>query len=489
MSAPETPPARPVHGPRDDFDRWMDTDRAGGRSPRLSIFAPALALPRRFTEFVSTSPGLLWVVSTVLVLAILAAGGAMAASSQSRQADLNKLVNGTEPLSYASQELFNSLSVADSVATTSFIQDGAGTGADDAAYTHALQNATQSVIRAANGIEDPSSRDMRLVLEIQQKLPDYVSLIAEAKVNNRVSNPVGGAYIAQASELMQNDLLTAASELYTRTNARVGEQQVGLTRPMWFPLSGLLAAVVMLVLAQFRLAALTNRRLNAGYGTATILMTLALLWTVGSAVVTWHAGANGLTRAAEPLETLTSVRIEAQQTRTTEALSLVRREYSDAERTSFSEHIRSIDAALDDLRDTVHDPALVDSSRELLRGWDTSHARTLTLIRDGDYPAAIRVAVAEGNGATGPDDATDPAGTAADPGAAGTTGATGTTRNFARLDRQLQQLIAETRKDLRDYLIESRVSAERVTNLVVVFTVFSALCVILGTRPRLQEYM
>lgn len=102
----------------------MDRDDLQSDSPRtvLGIFAPAMEAPKRFLNFISTTPGILTIVSTMIVIAILAAGGAMTLSSTWRQEDLNTLITRTEPLSNASQELFNSLSVVDSAATTGFLE-------------------------------------------------------------------------------------------------------------------------------------------------------------------------------------------------------------------------------------------------------------------------------------------------------------------------------------------------------------------------------
>ncbi|WP_420098372.1 hypothetical protein [Corynebacterium sp.] len=448
-------------GRRQDTDRWMDdspTDGAGSR--RLSVFTPALEVPRRFRRFVSTTPGLLTVVSVILVLAILAAGGAMAAQSSTQQGDLNTLVNRTEPVSFAAQELYNSLSVADSVATTGFVEDAAGGADTDPSYREAVDIASRAIVRAANGIDDPSTREMALILEIQEKLPIYTSLITEAGVNNRQGNPVGAAYVTQASTMMQDEILPAAGELYSNTSSEVGEQQLALTKPGWFALSGLVAAVVLLVIAQFWLAAHTNRRINGGYATATVLMTVALLWASGSALTTWTDGTRGLDGTAQPLETLTSLRITVQQARTTEALSLVEREYSDATQNDFSGQVSRIDRDLETLRTTVGDRGVLDEARENLRAWDNAHAEMLAYVQQGDYSAAI--------GATIGDSDLHP---------------------YQRLDGNLRSLIDDTREQLRSYLADSRVSAQQVSALVILLGVISALCIIYGTRPRLQEYL
>ncbi|WP_297008997.1 hypothetical protein [uncultured Corynebacterium sp.] len=461
---PEGPPG--AGSPRRDADRWMDEELFRDGPRRIHIFTPLVEAPRRFARFVSTTPGLLTVVSVVLVLAILAAGGAMAASSGNRQGELNTLVNRSEPVAFSAQELFNSLSVADAVAATGFLSDSSRTADTRSSYREALDTASRAVVRAANGINDPSSREMQLILEIQEKLPTYVSQVTEAGANNRQGYPLGAAYITQASAMMQDELLPAAAELYDRTSSSVVHQQHRLTRPSWFALSGLFAAVLMLLLAQFWLAAWSNRRINAGYATATVLMAVALIWASASALTTWHDGPRGVDGAAQPLQTLTSLRIGVQQTRSTEVLGLVQRDYTTDNQTDFTDRIATIDTRLEELRSVAGGRAnrdRIDGAREALRTWDSAHANMVSLVRQGRYTEAVQAAVGSG--------------------------AESVSESFTTLDSDLESLIDDSRDQLRGYLSDAGGAASRVNLLVLVLSLLSILCVIQGTRPRLQEYL
>ncbi|MCI1255213.1 MULTISPECIES: hypothetical protein [Corynebacterium] len=464
-AGPRTGP-QPSGAPRRDADRWMDEEAATDGPRRLHIFTPLVEAPKRFARFISTTPGLLSVVSVILVAAILAAGGAMAASSGDRQDELSTMVNRSEPVSFAAQELYNSLSVADAVATTGFLTDPSRTADTRDPYRRALDTASRAVVRASNGIDDPSSREMSLILEIQEKLPSYVSLVTEAGANNRQGFPLGAAYITQASSMMQEELLPAAAELYDRTSSSVVAQQHRLTRPSWFALSGLLAAVLMLIVAQFWLAAWSNRRISVGYATATVLMSVALVWAGVSSLSTWHEGPRGVTGTSLPLQTLTSLRIEVQQARSTEVLGLVQRDYTSDNQNSFSDRVASIDAQLEQLRgaaDGQDGRTRIDEAREALRTWDSAHAQMVSMVRQGDYSAAVRATV-------GDDD-------------------NGVSESFTALDNDLESLIGNSREQLRDYLADAGAAASRVNLLVLVLSLLSILCVIQGTRPRLQEYL
>lgn len=467
QSTGETPGGSPGAGaPRGDSDRWMDEPLFSGAPRRLHIFSPLVEAPKRFARFISATPGLLTVVSVILVAAIVAAGGAMTASSGNRQGELSTMVNRSEPVSFAAQELYNSLSVADAVATTGFLADSSRTADTRQPYREALDTASRAVIRASNGTDDPSSREMTLILEIQEKLPTYVSLVTEAGANNRQGFPLGAAYITQASALMQDELLPAAAELHDRTSSTVVDQQHRLTRPNWFSLSGLVAAVLLLLIAQLWLAAWSNRRINIGYAAATTLTGIALIWAGFSALSTWHDGPRGVAGTSQPLQNLTALRIDVQQARSTEVLGLVQRDYTTDTQTAFSDRIATIDTQLEQLRtiaDHREDRDLIDDARESLRSWDTAHAEMVSLVRQGSYTDAVQATVGDG--------------------------ADGVSESFTTLDTDLETLIDSARGQLRTYLSDAGDAARRVNLLVLVLSVSSILCVILGTRPRLQEYL
>ena len=425
-----------------------------------------MALPRRLYRFTQTTPGMLTLVSLLLALAIFAAGGAMALSSTSRQNELNELITRTEPLSNASQELFNSLSVADTLAATGFLEDGDSNQQTKKEYNQAINRASSNVVKAASGIDNIESREMELVMEIQNRLPHYVQLINEAQINDRVQNPVGAAYLTQASALMQKKVLPAAKELYTLTSGKVAEQQSRVVSPMWFPLSGLLAAVVMLIIAQYWLAAKTNRTLNIGLVLATCLMVLATLWAAVNSAATWHSGTQGVRGTVAPLEKLTEVRISAQQARTDEALGLVQRNYDAGSQEAFSKKMQEIDNTLNGLRDAVESPEHIDSARESLRSWDTAHAKMVSQIKNGAHDEAFTTALGSRS-----------------------ENAESTRDSFTEMDKELQDLISETRKSLQEVLVGSRTAAQHTTNAIILLTVVSATAALLGLRPRLREFL
>ncbi|MEJ4111923.1 hypothetical protein ACGE24_08735 [Corynebacterium kroppenstedtii] len=448
--------------------------------------APTLKIPGRIWAYVRTSPGRLTTMTTVLVIAIIAAGGALTYTSSSRQDQLNNLVTNTEPLSNAAQRLYGSLSVADSTATIGFLERGVGSPAEDNRFTTAIQTASTALIEAGAGAHSSDYEVLHLLAVVNQRLPIYTGLIAQARTNNRQGNTISASYLTEASAIMQNSIIPAASRLYTITSDRVRHQARSLTRPMWFPASGLLAAIILLVIAQFWLAALTNRRLNSGLLFATTAMTIALIWMAISSLIIVAVGNADFNRASEPLHELTAARISAQKARTDEALMLVRRRAHNSS-ADFSTTVSDIQHTLTRLKEngtfentnknkkhdgsTTHHRAPITAPADALtdaivaaNSWKVSHQELANRVSRGDYTSAVDIAV-------GRDQST-----------------LNSERQFTHLDQSLWVLIQNTRSNLRTYLENSQDTSRNITRSVLILSVLSVIGVLLGVRPRMQEY-
>ena len=336
------------------MDDSLEPDDADVQPRRWHVLhdalVPALKVPGRMWAYLRTSPGRLMAMTTILVIAIVAAGGALTYASSTRQDQLNNLVKNTEPLSNAAQRLYGSLSVADSTATIGFLEGGVGSQSEDERYNTAIQTASTALVEAGAGANSDDHEVLQLLAVVNQRLPIYTGLIAQARTNNREGNPIGASYLTEASAIMQNSIIPAASRLYTITSDRVRHQARSLTRPMWFPASGLLAAIILLVIAQLWLAALTNRRLNGGLLFATVAITIALFWLAISSIVIVAVGNADFNRASDPLHELTASRISAQKARTDEALMLVRRS-ADQSSADFSTTVSDVQKALTKMKD------------------------------------------------------------------------------------------------------------------------------------------
>ena len=486
---PSGPAPRPVAEddaadvPEDTRDHWLDEvtsdedhHRRGAWARVMNTFAVPYLWFRRIFAFLVTTPGKLVGISVILSMAIFAAGYSMSQSSSERQSELDVLLTTTEPMSYAAHNLYTSLSLADTIATTGFVQAGIESAGTRARYNAAVDRAMVSATESAAGISFSDRETLQLISDIERQIPVYTGLVETARMNNRMGNPVGVAYMAEASSLMREDILPAAARLFHLTSSEVRDQQNQLTRPQWIPLSGLLAAVLFLVAAQWLLWRMTRRRLNRGFLVATALMLVAVVWVSVSNFGTWQAGTRGFEEASMPWDSLTASRIQAQQARTSETLALVRRQSVEDSNVSFEATTEAVTVALDDFEQAQsHNPAVpatnrmqITEARTALADWEAAHDRFTGAMNNGDYSEAVRLATT----------------TTLVPGTPATSAAA-----YDRLDGALSRLIADARSSMRAFINDGLAATQLVSTAVLLLSVLSILAVWIGIRPRLQEYL
>ena len=458
-----TEPSDPVFNPATQF--------------ALSTFSGPVRLLRRIWNFMTTTPGRMFAITVALSVALAAAGVSMSNSSAERQDDLDRLLTITEPTANAAHNLYTSLSLADTVASTGFVQGGVESSQSRQKYNEAIDRAAVAATQAVQGAGTADHEIRQLVQFIQRELPVYTGMVENARANHRMSNAVSAAYMSNASAIMREEILPAASRLYSITSSRVADEQRSLTSPQWVPLSGLFAAVFFLLLAQWWLWRVTRRRLNRGFVTATSLMTLAIFWVSIANIATWSAGSQAFEEASSPWSSLTTSRIAAQQSRTTETLALVPRDSED-ESVSFVQVESSIREALDEFEattpastepdDLTSTQLAINTAREALDAWSVSHEEFVSALRSGRYDDALHIATAANP----------------DPGEEATAASA-----FNSLDNALTKLIADSRETMRAYISEGLAAMTFVASAVMMLTVLALFAVWLGIRPRLQEYL
>lgn len=463
-----------VEHQEEEPDHWLDpitTENQTRRGVLNAIIQETFGQPfffiRRLWGFLTTSPGKITVMTVIISVAIFAAGYAMSVSSDTRQAHLDELITNTEPVSYNAHVLYTSLSIADTTATTGFVQAGIEGPINRVRYNTAIDRASIAATDTAASADTSNERLMELVTEIQRYLPIYTGLVETARSNNRAGNPVSVAYMAEASSMMRNDILPMAAELYNMTSRAVSDQQMNMMRPQWVPLSGLLAALGMLLVAQWWLMRITRRRVNKGFALATVLMLVATIWVAAADWTTWQAGTKGFEEASGPLKSMTTARIYAQQTRTTETLSLVRRQSVQGSTTGFNATISQLKRSINEYEqsshaDTPEHQELIRQVRNSMDTWSHEHDQFTVFLRNGDYSVAVATALG-----------TDDEGLS----------------SFESLDLALAELISDSRTSMRSYIESGLAATSLVAISVLILSVASVVALWIGIRPRLQEYL
>lgn len=455
--------------PLDSEQRVDDLDLSSSRNrfsrlvgERFSEkLGPLSTYLRRSGSFLVTSPGKMTAYAVILIISILAAGLSMSQTTSARQDQLVVMARQSEPMSHAAQNLYASLTIADASANTSFSQGSISGSAElRTRYDNAIAQASMAATRAATGINDVNSVEMAEIANIQRLLPVYTGLVESARANARQGHAVGVAYLASASGLMRDKILPSAQALYDRTSDRTAADRKELTAPPWVPLSGILAAILLLLWVQWRLTRTNGRLFNIGLFASTLCMLIALVG-VGSVTVTTWQNEKLYGEKTAPLLQLTEARIQAQKLRSTETLNLVRRQPADAN--AFANSLGSISDSLKRINDRQPNPD-VQASIESASDWNDSHSRMMGQLATGNYAGAI--------------------GTATDMGDTSSSAVA-----FQHLDNSLQSAISDARNELRASLDNARRASAIMSLTTITITIIAAILVVLGFRSRLLEYL
>lgn len=461
-------------------DDWLDTLEGHPQRRTFKQFLQdSMASParwvRRISMFASTTPGQIIAMMLVLTIALVAAGFSMSQSMATRQRALDSLLNATEPMANSANSLYSSLSQADTISTTSFVQPGLLTQEQLGSYLAALDSSAATAVAIHEGavaaVDKQTGEEIStLVTDILRDLPVYAALMERAKVNQRLGNPVGVAYMTEASSVMRGQMLDTADELTRLTQAEVAEEMRRLSAPQWVPLSGLVAALIFLALAQWWLWVVFRRRLNRGFLAATAAILVAVTWVSVANFEAWQNGAVGFETAAEPWQRLADSRIDAQESRTDETLALLSRQSVMRSSQSFELTHANISAALDSA-ERNGGPGIseetIASARTALADWSAAHNQLIAMLSDGRFEAAIDLLNAEEF----------------------EVGRPGSAATFAQLDADLEALTEQTRENTRAYINASLDATRLVSSAVALLTLVAVVCIWFGIRRRLREYM
>ncbi|MFF1944811.1 hypothetical protein ACFVWF_22020 [Rhodococcus qingshengii] len=422
-------------------------------------------LRRELQAFMSSTPGRLTVVGLILVAITLIAGLLATAAIENRQANLDLLLVETEPLANSAQNLYSALSLADAAAATAFISGGLEPAEVRDRYTQSIGEASAEIVQASAGLDSTDLAGHSALTTISTDLSVYTGLVETARANNRVGNPVGAAYLSEASQLMQTSLLPMAQQLHASQETLVSQVQRDFETPPWWPIVAFVFVLCALVATQMYFSRKSRRRFNLGLILASLAVAAALLWLLTVGLVSALATGRALDAGAEPLHELTEARIMAQQARTVETLTLARRDSTAEDNVTFT---RKVDALRDILEGLQSDErarvnsevltAALDSRQQ----WVAAHTRMYDRLGNGDFTSAAAITIGAGE----QDSAAE----------------------YGKLDHELWQGIVDSRTNLRsDVSYASRVLAASAPGMSVL-AVLGVAGIFIGFWPRLREY-
>jgi hypothetical protein len=411
--------------------------------------------------FLSTTPGRILVSGVVLTALVVLSAFATSTTIDHRQQALTTVLNHTEPLAFAAGQLYTTLSVADAAAATAFI---AGSEPRDVRqrYEQAITDAAVALTRASSGLTDEPMQ--QLLGRINARLVVYTGLIETARTNNRAGNPLGSSYLSEASSMMQQMILPDAQRLYEETSARVDAETTASTR---VPAPVIIVVAATLLFGAFSnrwLARRTQRRLNFGFVAGGLAVLIMVIWVGTVLAISTADSRSAKSTAAESLKTVTNLGITAQQARADETLSLIRRGDENVRKQSYYQRIDAMHKQLTEYlaREDAIDKTDLQGADQLLGRWRQADDRLNSYIAVGNYQAATQVALG-----TGEDDST-PA--------------------FDKLETALSNAIDESRRQLRNDILNARNVLSGATAGAVVLSIVAGVAVAIGLWPRVNEY-
>jgi hypothetical protein len=310
----------------------------GGPPPRVTTAHPAggppgnvPAPPRRRASrrlAMATTPTLLRILMSVLLLASLAWGAVGAWTVIQHSSGAQDVVNTSEPLSLSAQQMYQSLSDADVTATTAFLTGQYPSLASQRQYT-------ADVVRAGNDLsrltEAASGSDQQLLASldaVSTGLPAYTSDVKAAQDQRALGYLLtGGSFMQVATEEMHLTLLPAARTIYAQENAGLTAASARATGLPWVVV--VVALAIAIAIALFRVQRWlwrhTHRRVNYGLLTASLMLVVGAAWLVVAFTVARSDLQQGVGHGSTPAETLAQAAIDAQQIRGDEIVNLISR--------------------------------------------------------------------------------------------------------------------------------------------------------------------
>ncbi|MFE6359832.1 hypothetical protein ACFVP3_07465 [Streptomyces sp. NPDC057806] len=426
----------------------------------------------RLRAAATTEPGRLRIIGAVLALLVVAFGSVTAWQVTDRAAAADDVLHSSQPLSSDAADIYRSLADANTAASSGFLAGRSETGVNRVRYEKGIRTAAEKLVNAAAN-SDPDSPSAATIAKLNRLLPEYKGLVEQARTYNRQGFPVGGAYLRYANEKMQQEMLPAAEDLYTKENQRLRDDYDGATPYSWAAIALGVLALAALAWAQHRNYRRTNRVLNHGLVAATAAATVVLLWLVVGHSVARASLNDSYDHGVRSLNVLHDARIASLKARGNENLTLVSRgaetkkvgeETYDAYDYDFTQDMNTLGKGLALAADLADDRAgerPVTSAVANMTEWKKRHADARAEDENGEYQQALDKVI----------------------GAKGTTG-----ECFDSVDTNLATALKHETAEFRSAAGDGLDAMSGLAIGAAVLAVLGAAGAVLGIGRRLSEY-
>ena len=367
----------------------------------------------------ATTPARLRLLLALLILLSLAWGVLAALTADQHASAAADVVAVSEPLSLDAEQIYTSLSDADATAANAFLAGGLEPAKARQRYQADI---TQAAIRieAASALVGSSAARTQLpghltkqasaagtavgddLAILSGQLPAYTDEVGTARADNRLGLPLGAAYLREASGLLRETLLPAASDIYIRESTLLtsaSAQATGLPLIVVAAIAGLGLGYVLFRSSRW-LSRHTHRVVNYGLLLAALAGLVSLVWLVAAFVVGRGDLLHAQQQGSAPAQAFARAEVAALRAHADESLTLIDNGGDDAYQKDYVAQQKILGPGPGTLLGAVQAAGGPGSDvAAQARAWYKAHAALRAKDDSGSHAAAVQSAL-NGDAAT-----------------------------------------------------------------------------------------
>lgn len=339
------------------------------------------------------TPLRLWFMLVAVVAVILAAGSVAGASMAGRESTATRTAHSTEALYTDVQNLSYDLADANATAATSLLSGAETPSQFSIRFQTDLARATALLSQASQQVSGDQYASERLTT-LAQQIPVYSGLIGQAQAENRFGHPVAGAYLRQASDMLEA-MLAETGNVITEQHGATESGIDSASSLAVISLIVILLAIVALWQIGRRIARSSHRRLNAGLISGTAVLLGLFIWSLSS----YGAASGDANLATADFSGIDAAQTQASQLSVAETyVALQQIDRGEDQGTDAGNATKALDAANPKFGSTTvaGDATLRAAAEHDYAALDGCAEHAIGLATDGQYVSATAVMVGSG---------------------------------------------------------------------------------------------
>jgi hypothetical protein len=348
------------------------------------------------SRWLTTTPGRLRLASIGLVIGLVVTAISAATATSARQDAAEAASDHTAPALVSAESLYSELADADATAAVIYLEAGIEPPELRRRYLDDLDSANRRLAEVADAA-DISATAREAVQTTMVELTAYAASVEAARSNSRQNHPVGATYLGDASQLMRDEILPAATAIYIDASRSLDDNYESAMSPvrLALPIALGLLLLVVLTATQVYLHRRTRRLLNVPLLAVSGLVVVVLIGLVAQFDSSRGALIAAREDGSDTVQLLSSARILTLRASSDESQALVERGTGDR----FYDDFDVITPRVDELLAAAEEGAVPGEQqriRELQEGFAefvNAHGPGEGTVRNSDQDGAYQNAV------------------------------------------------------------------------------------------------